>query len=167
MDYEAARLLSACLHRWAGLRGKGIPQGYSASDILAKLYLDPIDHNLRNAGFTHLRHGDDIRIFCRDLQEAKQALLQLSDLLRVRGLNVQSAKTRVYRSDEVLHLIDGVGPVLERITAANPGQPPLDVLERAFRVHFIHAQDADFDTRLFRRSTVEYAVNYSSRDLNV
>jgi hypothetical protein len=136
--------------------------------------LDSIGHNLRNAGFTHLRYVDDIRIFCRDLQEAKQALLQLSDLLRLRGLNVQSAKTRIYRSDEALRLIDGVSPVIERInqelqeeiqeyaggeygtveeleqlTAANPGHPPLEVLERAVRAHFIDVQDTDFDTTLF------------------
>jgi hypothetical protein len=174
MDEEAARLLSTCLNRWAEPRGKGIPQGHSASDILAKLYLDSIDHNLRNAGFTHVRYVDDIRIFCRDLQEAKKALLQLSDLLRVRGLNVQSAKTKIYRSDEALRLIDGVSPVIERIneelqqeiqeyaageygtveeleqlTAANPDHPPLEVLERAFRAHFIDAPDIDFDATLF------------------
>lgn len=174
IDDEAAALLSSCLNRWAEPRGKGIPQGHTSSDILAKLYLDSIDHNLRNAGFTHLRYVDDIRIFCRDLQEAKRALLQLSELLRVRGLNVQSAKTQIYRSDEALRLIDGVSPVIERInqelqeelqgyaggeygtveeleqiTAANPGHPPLEVLERGFRGYFIDAQDTDFDARLF------------------
>ena len=40
MGEEATRLLSACLNRWAEPRGKGIPQGRSASDILAKLYLE-------------------------------------------------------------------------------------------------------------------------------
>jgi hypothetical protein len=45
MDDEAGTLLSSCMNRWAEPRGKGIPQGHSASDILAKLYLDSIDHN--------------------------------------------------------------------------------------------------------------------------
>ena len=79
MPEEAAKLLSACLNRWAEPRGKGIPQGRrSASDILAKLYLDSIDHNLRNEGFSHLRYVDDIRIFCGDIREAKRAVLKLS-----------------------------------------------------------------------------------------
>jgi retron-type reverse transcriptase len=174
MDEEAATLLSACLNRWAEPRGKGIPQGHTSSDILAKLYLDSVDHNLRNAGFTHLRYVDDIRIFCNDLQDAKKALLQISELLRIRGLNVQSAKTRIFRSDEALREIDGVTPVVERInqelreeiqayaggeygtieeleqvTAENPEHPPQEVLERAFRSHFIDAHDIDFDPTLF------------------
>jgi hypothetical protein len=174
MDDEAGTLLSSCLNRWAEPRGKGIPQGHSASDILAKLYLDSIDHNLRNAGFTHLRYVDDIRLFCGSLREAKQALLQVSELLRLRGLNVQSAKTRIHRSDEALRVIDGVSPVVERInnelkeeiqtydggeygtveeleevTAANPEHPPLEVLERAFRSYFVQAPDTEFDPTLF------------------
>jgi hypothetical protein len=173
MDEDASRLLSSCLNRWADPRGKGIPQGHSGSDILAKLYLDSIDHNLRNAGFTHLRYVDDIRIFCGDLREAKRALMQLSELLRQRGLNVQSAKTKIYRSDDALHKIDGVSPVVERINqelrdelqayvgaeygtvaeleelaAGNPERPPLEVLERAFRSHFIDAEDTNFDATL-------------------
>jgi hypothetical protein len=48
-------LLMKCLNRWALPRGKGIPQGYSASDILAKVYVHPIDQGLRNEGIAHLR----------------------------------------------------------------------------------------------------------------
>ena len=80
------------LNRWAQPRAKGIPQGFSASDILAKIYLNPIDRALRNGGFTHLRYVDDIRIFCKSRLEAKRGLLLLNDLMRKRGLNLQSAK---------------------------------------------------------------------------
>lgn len=173
MDDEAVRLLSACLNRWAEPRGKGIPQGRSASDILAKLYLDSIDHNLRHAGFSHLRYVDDIRIFCRDVREAKRAILQLSELLRRRGLNIQTAKTKIYRSDEALPQVDGVARVishiqeelreeieayddagyatvgdLEALAAANPDNPPLEVLERAFRSHFIEIGEVEFNSTL-------------------
>jgi hypothetical protein len=58
-------LLMALLNKWALPRGKGIPQGYSAADILAKVYLHPLDQALQNAGFSHLRYVDDIRIFCK------------------------------------------------------------------------------------------------------
>ena len=79
-------LLMKLLNRWAYASGKGIPQGYSASDILAKIYLSPVDQGLRNLGFVHLRYVDDIRIFCLDERQAKKALLQLTELLRYRGL---------------------------------------------------------------------------------
>jgi hypothetical protein len=68
-------LLMSLLNRWAQPRGKGIPQGYSAGDILAKIYLNPIDRALRNQSFTHLRYVDDIRIFCKTRLEAKSVCL--------------------------------------------------------------------------------------------
>lgn len=165
----------ACIGKWAAPRGKGIPQGYSASDILAKLYMDPIDRGLRNAGFTHLRYVDDIRIFCRTMLEAKQALLKLNELVRNRGLNLQSGKTRILRAEEAKHEIDGVAPQirsitaqiakelremggagaiygtlqdLERYLARNPAAPPPEILERAFTDNFLGPND-EFKRTLF------------------
>jgi len=176
IDQHVMGLLSDCLNRWAEPRGKGIPQGYSAADILAKLYLAPVDQALRNEGFRHLRYVDDIRVFCRDELESKRALLLLSELLRFRGLNLQSAKTHALRADKALLEIDGVAPViatiqqelteelveayemagpygtlqeLEELTAAHPDDPPMEVLERAFHSHFLDASDEDFDKTLF------------------
>lgn len=115
LDNDLIELLSRCLKRWSHPRDKGIPQGLSASDLLAKIYLNPIDRRLRNAGFKHLRYVDDIRIFCRNSLEAKRALLTLSELLRIRGLNVQTAKTEILRTDEARRKIDGVASVIEAI----------------------------------------------------
>jgi hypothetical protein len=168
--------LSGCLNRWAQPREKGIPQGYSAADILAKLYLEPVDETLLNEGFSHLRYVDDIRVFCRDGLEAKRALLRLSELLRTRGLNLQSAKTYILSAAEAAVEIDGVAPIiaaiqgelkdellreyamagpyatlseLERIASAHPERPPVEVLERAFQSHFLDADDEDFNKTLF------------------
>ena len=73
-DAEVLELLAKCLHTWSQPRDKGIPQGYSASDILAKLYLLPVDQALKNEGYTHLRYVDDIRIFCGNLTAAKRSV---------------------------------------------------------------------------------------------
>jgi hypothetical protein len=172
-DEESATLLSECLNRWAQPRGKGIPQGFSAADILAKIYLSSVDRNLRNEGFDHLRYVDDVRIFCQTHGEAQRALLTLTDLLRVRGLNVQSAKTYIAEAECALREIDGIGPVisqiqddlleeiraeaagaygtvadLERLSEENPESPPVEVLERAFEQHFLE-REAKFDKSLF------------------
>src|SRR4029450_7658401 len=40
-----------CVNRWGLVPGRGIPQGQSASDILAKLYLNSVDKNLRALGY--------------------------------------------------------------------------------------------------------------------
>jgi hypothetical protein len=39
---DVLSLLMALLNKWAQPRAKGIPQGFSAADILAKIYLNPI-----------------------------------------------------------------------------------------------------------------------------
>jgi hypothetical protein len=172
-DDESATLLSDCLNRWAQPRGKGIPQGFSAADILAKVYLSSVDRNLRHEGFHHLRYVDDIRIFCNSHREAQNALLALTELLRVRGLNVQSAKTYIVEAAQAILEIDGVGPIiseiradlqaqireeaagaygtvadLERIVEENPENPPVEVLERAFEQYFLQ-QEPGFDKSLF------------------
>lgn len=173
-DAESATLLSDCLNRWAQPRGKGIPQGYTAADILAKVYLAAVDRNLRNEGFDHLRYVDDVRVFCGTFHEAQRALLLLTELLRVRGLNIQSAKTFIHEAEQASLEIDGVGPVianihnelvedlrneiagsygtisdLERIVEENPENPPTEVLERAFNQFFLLDPVAGFDKSLF------------------
>lgn len=169
-------LLTTCLNRWSQPRGKGIPQGHTASDILAKLYMNPVDNGLRNAGFTHLRYVDDIRIFCKSELEAKRALLKLNDLLRNRGLNLQSAKTEILQIGKAKKKIDGVNPIvqaihkelgqelqevykaagpyatlgdIDRILKLQPDTPPPAVLERAFRKYFKVPARKKFEQTLF------------------
>jgi reverse transcriptase-like protein len=72
-DTEVVDLLQRCLRNWALPRNEGLPQGYSASDILAKLYLDSIDRYLRTDGFAHTRYVDDLRVFCRSKLDGKRA----------------------------------------------------------------------------------------------
>ena len=173
---EEIDLLATCLNRWAEPRGKGIPQGYTASDILAKLYLNPLDQAIKNEGFDHLRYVDDIRVFCTDLQEAKSALRLVIERLRLRGLNVQSAKTEILRVDKAITEIDGVTPVirsiaseladelrmyaaeagytvslreLAQIVSQNEESPSADLLETAFRSYFPEASAEAFDRTLF------------------
>lgn len=77
-DGEAVHLLSTCLNRWGVIPGRGLPQGYSPSDILAKVYLNAIDRAIVDEGFDYIRYVDDIRLFCSDFANCKQALLFLT-----------------------------------------------------------------------------------------
>lgn len=96
-------LLMTCLHKWAVIDDRGVPQGVLASDILAKLYLESFDRRLKDEGYTHVRYADDIRVFCRSRKEARAALVLVTEILRERGLTVQSAKTRIRSTDQQLH----------------------------------------------------------------
>lgn len=168
-------LLRVCLRKWSARGDKSIPQGYSASDILSKVYAHPIDIALRNDGYRHLRYVDDMRVFCRSRLEAKQAILCLSQHIHKRGLNIQSAKTRILSRTEAFSLFDGVKPIVQGIQKelfdeirkeiaeegpyADPKnislllqsrkELPAEVLERTFSEYFAASNPAPFDKTLF------------------
>ena len=154
--------IGTCLNRWAQVPGRGIPQGQNASDILAKLYFNNIDHVLRDMGYRHLRYVDDLRFFCRNLVEAKKALIDLSTLLRKRGLILQAAKSEIHEANAARQKFDEVTAVVrvvnqrfisdvvaeigmgdpsmsvheaEEILDENPDEAPLEVISEAYRAH--------------------------------
>jgi hypothetical protein len=168
-------LLRVCLRKWSARGEKGIPQGYSASDLLAKVYANPLDLALRNDGYRHLRYVDDIRIFCRSRTDAKRAILSLSRHIHQRGLNLQSAKTKIVSTAEASQDFDGVKPTVEGIqkelmteiqTEINQEGPyaspqyverllrkykelPSAVLERTFEEYFSASNPTPFNKTLF------------------
>ncbi len=99
---DIVELISRCLLFWAPVRDCGLPQGVLASDVLAKLYMESLDKRLKNEGYKHIRYVDDIRVFCGSELEAKRALVLVTELLRERGLVVQSAKTKIRLADAAL-----------------------------------------------------------------
>jgi hypothetical protein len=120
---EIINLLMACLEMWTietshRRFGRGIPQGTMVSSFLGNVFLRPIDTAFRLFRETHtckyLRYGDDIRIFTTNEVDAREALVLLSDSLRRLHLNVQTAKTRILRRDEM-----SVALVDERLTKLN------------------------------------------------
>jgi hypothetical protein len=108
-------LLSNCLNRWAQVNSRGIPQGHSASDILGKLYLNRVDRALRDRGYLHYRYVDDFRIFAKDHATAKRSLVELTRLLRRRGLNIQSSKSAIHIAHDARKKIDGITPTIEPV----------------------------------------------------
>ncbi|MGA2357297.1 MAG: RNA-directed DNA polymerase, partial [Terriglobales bacterium] len=173
---EAIEQVGQCLNKWAQVGGRGIPQGQSPSDILAKLYLNNIDENLRNMGYDHLRYVDDIRIFCHTLVEAKKALIELSRLLRKRGLSLQAAKSEIYRGGQAREEIEDVAVVLrgikerfiqqvvretglgdpymtvpeaDDILGKNPEDAPIEVIQETYQTYFVDPS-SEFNATLFR-----------------
>jgi Reverse transcriptase (RNA-dependent DNA polymerase) len=172
----AIEQISRCLNKWAQVGGRGIPQGQSPSDILAKLYLNNVDVNLKNMGYDHLRYVDDIRIFCRSLVEAKKALVVLSRLLRKRGLSLQAAKSEIYRGGEARDEIEDVAVVLrgvkerfiqevvrgtgfgdpymsvpeaDDILGRNPEDAPIEIIQETYQTYFADSS-SEFNATLFR-----------------
>jgi hypothetical protein len=169
-------LLLSCLNRWSQPRGRGIPQGYSASHILAKVYLLTLDSFLTDNDYKHLRYVDDIRIFCTEKVQTQQAIMAVGKFLSKRGLNLQGAKTKILSRQEALVEFDGVSGVIkgiqEKLTEElqaflgvaggsapeyevlaaieNSQDPPSHLLETAFQEHF--------DGRHFNKTLFHYLL---------
>lgn len=76
----------------------GAPQGAVLSPLLSNIYLDPLDHQMADAGFEMLRYADDFVILCRTAEDAQRAL----DLVRAwthhNGLTLHPTKTKIVDS---------------------------------------------------------------------
>jgi hypothetical protein len=160
-----------CLQRWATPNGKGIPQGFSGSDILSKLYMNVIDRRMVEEGYSYIRYVDDIRVFCKTKNAAKRALSDLIYLLAKKGLALHSGKTKILEAEaarkdysgtiplidainkrlaEEMHLDPYVNWVeLEKTFKENPTVVPPEILELAFKEHVVE-NDGEFNKSVFR-----------------
>jgi len=126
----STKLLNKCLNRWAGTRGRGIPQGFTTSNILGEVYLNTIDKRLASEGICHLRYVDDIRIFCKDKKEAIKALHCLIKILRKKGLNLQTSKSKIVRKNTAIRDINGVSDTIKNIKSEI-----IDELRKGFDIY--------------------------------
>ena len=96
---NALVLLENCLKDWSLNDGFGLPQNRDASSFLANIVLNDVDRAMEQVGYDYYRYVDDIRIICDSEDHAKKALIDLIGSLRGRGLNVNSAKTKILCHD--------------------------------------------------------------------
>lgn len=79
----------------------GSPQGGVISPLLANIYLNYFDWEMKKRGFPVVRYADDAIVFCRSKHEALQAL-QVSKLILEGALQLRMhpEKTKVVHFDE-------------------------------------------------------------------
>ena len=147
------KLISECLNRWSMIKGRGIPQGLSASDFLAKVYLARVDQALADLGYSHLRYVDDIRIFCSDRGEAKRALFDRSILRWWAGghqapsTNVVAYARKAYRAtDSPSYLRSAARLLLARYGSA----ADLDHLENSYSSSSSDVERAEILCAIYR-----------------
>lgn len=73
---------------------EGTPQGGVISQLLANIYLDPLDWLMAGLGFEMVRYADDMVVLCRSEQEAMAALEKLREWMAGAGLTLHPDKTR-------------------------------------------------------------------------
>lgn len=79
----------------------GSPQGGVISPLIANIYLDAFDQEMRKRGHRIVRYADDILIFCRSRAGAENALVQATKLLEKElKLMVNQSKSHIAHSED-------------------------------------------------------------------
>jgi len=101
-DVEVLKFLRKCLKTWTkNSYSHGIPQGPSASDLLAECFLLPLDLEMIKRKHRYFRYVDDIRLFGKNETEVRKALIDLELLCRERGLIPQSSKHSILKAQRL------------------------------------------------------------------
>lgn len=78
----------------------GTPQGAVISPLLSNIYLNPLDHQMAEAGVEMVRYADDFIILCSTNEEAEQALTQIRQWAESAGLTLHPVKTKIVNAAE-------------------------------------------------------------------
>ena len=79
---------------------RGTPQGGVISPLLANVYLNPLDHQMAQAGWELVRYADDIVILSRSEAEAQNALAAVRAWVSEAGLTLHPEKTRIVNAPQ-------------------------------------------------------------------
>lgn len=98
-------LLGICLGAWSGTEdgstpGIGIPQSADSSHFFANLYLHDVDEQISAEGWAYFRYMDDICIFSYEKSDLERALCRLDQLMKTKGLSLNSNKTVIEEISE-------------------------------------------------------------------
>lgn len=96
---NAIEFLCKLLEKWGYSDKHGLPQNRDASSFIANVVLNEVDQKIVAMGYNYFRYVDDIRIICESTQHARKALNELIRELRVIGMNINSAKTKILTSN--------------------------------------------------------------------
>ncbi len=74
---------------------EGTPQGAVISPLLSNIYLDPLDHQMAEAGYQMTRYADDFVIQCQTEEQAREALAAVEQWMAEHQLTLHPEKTRI------------------------------------------------------------------------
>ncbi|WP_166822424.1 reverse transcriptase domain-containing protein [Thalassoroseus pseudoceratinae] len=165
-----------------GERRRGIPIGNQTSQFFANVYLDPLDHfvkeRLRFKGY--VRYVDDFLLFSDDKRQLNEARQQISEFLIQLRLKLHSRKNTIFPVEEGIRFLgyrvfpthrllakENVWRFVRRVRRMQAqyreGEIGLPEIKQRLMSWSGHARQADthrlrtylFDTIAFRRATAE------------
>lgn len=129
VEPEILDLLNDCLNIYSGTKesvtpGVGIPQGPAASFFYANVFLNDLDYEISQRGYTYYRYMDDIRIYEETEEMLTEALVLIDNFLKGRALSLNTKKTSIEeisedRESERLPLLAGYGEEIAEYETKN------------------------------------------------
>ncbi len=124
------------LREWTPIAG--VPQGAVLSPVLSNLYLNPLDHQMADAGFEMVRYADDFVVLCRSQSEAEEALRLITAWVEQAGLTLHPTKTKIvdsrvrsfeflgysFRGDKIYPRRESLAKMKARIKELTPRKRP-------------------------------------------
>ncbi len=94
---------------WPTMHGltiqRGIPQGSDASCFLGNIYLLPLDKEFekfsKKKDIKYYRYMDDVKIFSKQKDVAREVLFVMNEVLRKLHLNIQGGKTAILEEEDI------------------------------------------------------------------
>jgi len=147
---EVVASLGRLLNRWESAGSPGLPVGPLPSAVLANAVLAPVDREIDDAGWGHVRWVDDLMVTARDRDAGAEILERLRACLARLGLRLAEEKCRVTAPDDpslpVATTGSGTGPASHGVSTGPPG----DIVERD--LHRLERGEQPLDTlRALRR----------------
>lgn len=180
---SVVRCLEELLLSWSGRSSRGIPQGVFPSDFLGNLYLCGLDAKFQLQGVPSARYIDDIYLFYPTYLAAKKGLADLCKELRIDKLHLNERKTRIFRTNELLHEETRLDDLLQEAREAaeqdafshidtyvlhaawNENEDSLDLQEvdlEAFERLFDHVKDSSFPSDKIERLCLPFLAAVAS-----
>lgn len=185
-EKDILKKLQDYIGKWSGDSGKGLPQGYTASDILAKVYFEKIHEILEAKSIRHIRYVDDFRVFCNSEAEARRCMIEITEVLSNHGFSIQTHKTMLLNKAEAKkHIKSSNQAVKETIYSLkgtaytkktdeeievlmkNPDRTFVKVLEKTFKKYFSTNKCKEFNKTLYHylasrlgKQKSKYCVSY-------
>jgi hypothetical protein len=102
---DFTNLLKKCLGEWSTHKNNklnhGIPQGPLASNLIAEIYMLPVDKKLNKKNIKYVRYVDDIKIFGKTREEVLSGAILLERECKERGLIPQSKKYEIINASTI------------------------------------------------------------------
>lgn len=159
--------LCEAMSEWGALKGRGLPQIFWASDILAEFYLFPLDNFLRHKNYSFSRYIDNVEIFCATRSDARKAYFDVVRFISKRGMFLKEEKTKFVSAQTIKNALAGKRTLKDKIKTT------IKELPAGLSKYYYSIEEAlgmvNCEERLLGRpeATTGFLMHYRNNDINI